>query len=140
MTIWQPNITLDAMNERGKNSLSDHLGIIFTELGKDFLKATMPVNDHTRQPIGILHGGANVVLAETLASTAANAVVNLETHYCVGLEINANHLRATKEGLVTGTAQAIHLGKTTQIWQILIENEKKQMTCISRMTAAVLKR
>jgi 1,4-dihydroxy-2-naphthoyl-CoA hydrolase len=140
MTIWQPNITLNAMNERGRNSLSDHIGIIFTELGKDFLKATMPVNDHTRQPIGILHGGANVVLAETLASTAANAVVNLKTHYCVGLEINANHLRATKEGLVTGTAQPIHLGKSTQIWQILIENEKQQMTCISRMTAAVLKR
>lgn len=117
-----------------------YLGILFTEIGEDFLTAQMPVNEKTKQPIGILHGGANVVLAETVASTAANAVIDLTQYYCVGLEINANHIRSVNSGLVTATTRPVHLGRTTQIWHIEIFNESVKQTCISRMTAAVLQR
>ena len=118
----------------------EFLGIQFTDVGDDYLTATMPVTERTKQPIGILHGGANVVLAETVASTAANAVIDLAHFYCVGLEINANHLRSIKEGLVTATTTPIHLGRTTQVWQINIFNEEGKQTCVSRMTAAVITR
>lgn len=140
MTIWHNNITIETLNNRGKNSLSDFLGIQFTEVGKDFLKATMPVNERTRQPMGILHGGANVVLAETIASTAANAVVDISKQYCVGLEINTNHLRSVKQGLVYGVTNPIHIGRTTQVWSFEIFNENNQITASGRMTAAVLTR
>ncbi len=100
----------------------------------------MPVNERTKQPIGILHGGANVVLAETIASTAANAVIDLQKFYCVGLEINANHIRSVTQGLVTATTSPIHLGRTTQVWQINIFNEAGKQTCVSRMTASVVTR
>lgn len=138
--IWFKEITIAQLNERGKNSMSEFLGIEFTEIGEDYMEATMPVTDKNRQPIGILHGGANVVLGETIASTAANAVVNLETHYCVGLEINTNHVRSVQSGLVRGRTQAIHLGRTTQIWQFELFNEAKKLAATGRMTAAVLKR
>lgn len=140
MAIWFKNVFVEELNKRGENTMSDFLGIQFTEVGEDYLTATMPVNERTKQPIGILHGGANVVLAETIASTAANAVVDLSQFYCVGLEINANHLRSVKEGLVTATTTPIHLGRTTQVWQIQIFNEQGKPTCISRMTAAVINR
>lgn len=140
MSIWFREMSAQDLNQRGKNTMSDFLGIEFTEVGSDFLKATMPVNEHTKQPIGILHGGANVVLAETIASTAANAVIDLKHFYCVGLEINANHLRSVKEGIVTAITSPIHLGRTTQIWQINIFNEEGKQTCVSRMTAAVIAR
>lgn len=140
MHIWFKEISADQLNVRGKNTMSEFLGIQFTEVGTDFLTATMPVNERTKQPIGILHGGANVVLAETIASTAANAVVDLEHFYCVGLEINANHIRSVKEGLVTATTSPLHLGRSTQVWQIKIVNEAGKITCISRMTASVIAR
>lgn len=140
MSIWVMSYTMDDLNQRSKNTLVDFLGIQFIEMGDDTLTATMPVDTRTKQPIGILHGGANVVLAETIASTAANMVINLETHYCVGLEINANHIRSVDDGIVTGIAQPIHLGRTTQVWHVDIYDMNGKQTCISRMTAAVLSR
>lgn len=139
-SIWHQSINIEMLNQRGANTMSEFLGITFVEIGNNFLMATMPVNERTKQPIGILHGGANVVLAETVASTAANAVVNQQHQYCVGLEINANHIRSVRDGLVTAIAKPFHLGKTTQIWNIEIKNELGKLTCISRMTAAVLQR
>lgn len=140
MSIWFQTMAVEDLNKRGQNSMSDFLGIQFTEIGKDFMRATMPVNQKTKQPLGILHGGANVVLAETIASTAANAVVDLSQYYCVGLEINANHIRSVKDGVVTATTYPIHLGRSTQVWHIEIINEEGKKTCISRMTASVIKR
>lgn len=140
MTIWFKEFSIADMNQNGKNTLSEFLGIEFTEMGDDFLKATMPVNNRTIQPMGILHGGANIALAETVASMAANAVVDWNLFYCVGLEINANHIRSVKEGLVTAITSPIHLGRTTQVWEINIFNEEGKQTCVSRMTASVLSR
>lgn len=141
MSIWfQPLIHPDMLNERGQNTLADFLGIRFIEVGDHFMVATMPATERTKQPIGIVHGGANVVLAETVASTAANAVVDLEHYYCVGLEINANHLRPVREGLITAKTYPVHIGRTTQIWQIDLFNDAGKQTCVSRMTAAVVAR
>ncbi len=140
MGIWFKPFTAEDLNKRGENTLADFLGIIFTAIGDDSLTATMPANARTKQPIGIVHGGANVVLAETVASTAANAVVDIEKYYCVGLEINANHIRPVREGLVTGIAYPIHLGRTTQVWHIDMYNEEGKQTCVSRMTASVIAR
>ncbi|MDP2362860.1 MAG: hotdog fold thioesterase [Ignavibacteria bacterium] len=140
MAIWFSEISIEVLNRMGKNTMVEFLGIQFTEVGEDFLSATMPVNNRTKQPIGILHGGANMVLAETIASMAANAVIDSNQFYCVGLEINANHIRSVKEGLVTAVTSPIHLGRTTQVWQINIFNEAGKKTCISRMTASVLTR
>ncbi len=138
--IWFKPFTIDDLNRRGENTLSDFLGIMFTQIGHDSLTATMPANARTKQPIGIVHGGANVVLAETIASTAANAVIDLESFYCVGLEINANHIRSVKEGMVTGVARPVHLGRSTQVWLIDLYNDAGQLTCTSRMTASVVSR
>ncbi len=140
MSIWFKTFSLDALNLRGKNTLSDFMGIEFIEIGEDSLTATMPVNERSRQPIGILHGGANVVLAETVASTAANMVVDISKQYCVGLEINANHIRSIREGTIRAITTPVHLGRSTQIWEIKIFNEAEKITCISRMTASVLNR
>ncbi len=140
MAIWFKEFSPAALNVRGKNTMSEFLGIEFIEVGEDFLTATMPVNERTKQPIGILHGGANVVLAETIASTAANAVIDIEHFYCVGLEINANHLRSVRSGLVKAITTPVHLGRTTQVWMVNIYNEEGKPTCISRMTAAVMSR
>ena len=140
MTIWHHEASIDSLNKRSENTLGDFIGIQFIEIGDNFLKATMPVNERTRQPIGILHGGANVVLGETIASTAANLVIDIEKQYCVGLEINMNHIRSVKEGVVTGVTKPIHIGRSTHIWQIDIFNEKNQITATGRMTASVLTR
>lgn len=140
MTIWFQPMFIDAINERGTNTITEFLGIRFVDIGEDYLKATMPVSNRTIQPLGIIHGGANVVLAETLASVGANCTIDLEKFYCVGLEINANHIRSVKEGLVTGVTRPIHLGRTTQIWSIELFNDQGKLTCISRMTAAVVTR
>lgn len=140
MAIWHKEISIQFLNERGRNTMSEFLGIQFTEIGDDYLTATMPVSERTKQPIGILHGGANVVLAETVASTAANAAIDISRFYCVGLEINANHLRSVTEGLVSATSTPIHLGRSTQVWQVIVCNQEGKPTCISRMTAAVLAR
>src|SRR6188768_3195010 len=118
MAIWFGNPTVEATRAHHLGLLATHLGIEFTEFGPDYLRGTMPVEPRTHQPMGILHGGASVVLAETLGSVAANYVVDPGKFYCVGQEINANHLRAVKSGLVTGTARAIHLGARSQVWGI----------------------
>jgi 1,4-dihydroxy-2-naphthoyl-CoA hydrolase len=140
MAIWFKEITTDILNERGNHTLSDFLGIRFTEIGEDSITATMPANERTKQPLGLVHGGANVVLAETLASTAANAVVDFNLFYCVGLEINANHIRSVREGLITAVTHPIHIGRTTHVWQIDLYNELGKITCVSRMTASVVAR
>lgn len=138
MPIWFSCYTLESVQRRGKNTMVEHLGIDITELGDDFLKGTMPVDHRTVQPMGILHGGASVALAETLGSLAANLVVDPEKKYCVGLDINANHIRAADRGRVTGTAKPLHLGGSTQVWSIEIKDEENRLVCVSRLTMAVL--
>lgn len=140
MSIWYRPITIEEITERSKNTLSDYMGIQFTEITDNSISAIMPVSNNLKQPVGILHGGANVVLAETIASTAANYAVDLDNYYCVGLEINANHIRSVKEGNVFAITTPIHIGKTTHVWSIKLSNDKGQITCISRMTACVIKR
>jgi 1,4-dihydroxy-2-naphthoyl-CoA hydrolase len=133
--------TIEDINQRQKGTISEFLGIEITEIGQDFLAGKMPVNEKTIQPAGILHGGASVVLAETLGSIAANFSVDMQKYICVGLEVNANHLRSVPTGgWVYGKATAIHLGRTTQIWDIRLTNQEGQLTCISRLTIAVLER
>jgi uncharacterized protein (TIGR00369 family) len=138
MSIWQRSTDLDLLNATSKETLVSHLGIIYTEIGDDCLKGTMPVGPQVHQPLGLLHGGASVVLAETLGSVAANLCVDRE-HYCVGLDINANHIRAVRKGIVTGIAKPIHLGTLTQVWQIDIVDERGRQVCSSRLTIAVMK-
>ncbi|MFY7698470.1 MAG: hotdog fold thioesterase [Legionella sp.] len=140
MAIWFKQFTPLELNQRSENTLADYLGIEFTAVDDDSMTAIMPVAQKTKQPIGILHGGANVVLSETIASTAANAVIDLNKFYCVGLEINANHLRSVTSGNVMAITRPIHLGKMTQIWTVDIFDDQGRQTCISRMTAAVIKR
>jgi uncharacterized protein (TIGR00369 family) len=136
--FWKKEYTMKDLNDFSKNSIVGYLGIVFTKRDSDSLSATMPVDKRTIQPLGILHGGASVVLAETLGSTASYMTVN-DPNYTVGLEINANHVRSADKGIVTGTAKPVHLGNTTQVWDITIKNEKDQFICISRLTMAVLK-
>ncbi len=136
--IWKQNFTIKDLNDFAKNSIVGYLGIAFTEKGSGFLKGTMPVDKKTIQPHGILHGGASVVLAETLGSAASSMAVDNQ-HFTVGMEVNANHLKSVTKGIVTGTAKPVHLGNTTQVWDIIIKNEKDQLICISRLTMAVLK-
>ncbi|MEO8401183.1 MAG: hotdog fold thioesterase [Gammaproteobacteria bacterium] len=140
MKIWQTELTLSALNDRGKNTMGDYLGIEFIEIGDDFLVARMPVDHRTKQPVGIMHGGASCTLAETVGSTAGNCCVNLTEFYCVGLDINTNHIRSIKEGIVYGTAKPFHLGKSTQVWSIEIVNEQKQLISVNRLTMAVLRK
>ena len=140
MTIWLKKPTPENLNDLCQNTMVDHLEIEFTEVGDDYLTARMPVNKHTHQPDGLLHGGASVALAETIGSVAANMVIDRSNKICVGLEVNANHTRGIRSGYVFGTARAIHLGNSTQIWEIKITDEKKHLVCISRLTMAVLKR
>lgn len=136
MSIWKRN--LDDLSLPFKDNMVTHVGIEIIEQGEDFLQGTMPVDHRTIQPMGLLHGGASVVLAETLGSIAANLSC-AEGCYCVGLEINANHIRPVTGGQVTGTARPIHVGQSTQIWEIRLEDDKARLTCISRITMAVKK-
>ena len=117
-----------------------HLGIDFTGIGADYIEATMPVDHRTKQPMGLLHGGASVVLAETLGSVASSLTLDPDKNFCVGLEINANHLKSVRDGLVRGVAKAIHLGKSTQVWEIKIFTEGDHLCCISRITMAILEK
>ena len=129
---------LDALNARNQGNAVGHLGIVITEQGEDFLRGTMPVDARTLQPFGLLHGGASVLLAETLASLAANLCLEDPSQgQAVGLEINANHLRAMTQGTVTGTARPLHVGRSTQVWEIRIEDEQGRAVCISRLTLAM---
>ena len=138
--IWQQPLSVESLNQFGLGSMGAHLGITFVEVGPDFLRATMPVDARTKQPFGLLHGGASVALAETLGSVAAYGCVNADAKRCVGLEINANHIRAVREGQVTGTVRPVHVGRGTHVWQIRICDEAKRLTCLSRLTMAVLDR
>ena len=140
MSIWFKPFSVEDLNAYQQQTLVSHLGIRYTEVGEDFLSAVMPVDQRTKQPAGILHGGASVALAETLGSTGANLVVDRDKQLCVGLEINANHVRAMREGSVTGTARPLHIGGTTQVWEIKITDEKDRLVCVSRITMAVLDR
>lgn len=140
MGIWFRQFTVDELNQRSANTLADFLGIQFTAVSDNSLTAIMTVTDRIKQPLGIVHGGANVVLAETVASTAANVAVDSERFYCVGLEINANHIRSVREGVVTAVTRPVHIGRTTQVWLVDIYNEAGKQTCVSRMTASVIAR
>ena len=137
MSIWKKDTDLKRLNAISADTLIAWIGIEYTQIGDDFLKGTMPVDSRTHQPHGLLHGGASVVLAETLGSVAANLAVP-DDKVCVGLEVNANHIRSIKKGTVTGTATAVHIGYSTQIWQIEICNERQQLICTSRLTVAVI--
>ncbi len=139
MTIWKRPIDLERLNATSTNTLIEHLNIIYTSFGEDFIEATMPVCSFTHQPLGMLHGGASVVLAETLGSVAANFCVD-EDSFCVGLDINANHVRSMREGKVIGRANPIHLGVSTQVWQINITDERERLVCTSRLTISVQKK
>lgn len=139
MSIWFEPLTLDkAQRMFGRGGLATHLDIQLTEVGPDYLRGTMPVDARTRQPFGLLHGGASVSLAETLGSVAANFCVDAAKYYCVGQEINANHIRSARSGRVTGTARPIHLGSRSQVWDIRIEDESGRLTCVSRLTMSVI--
>ena len=140
MKIWQIEISLALIETRSKNTMVEHLGIEFTDIGDDYLTARMPVDSRTQQPLGIMHGGASCVLAETVGSTAANFCVDQKHFYCVGLDINTNHIRSAKDGYVIAIATPYHLGKSTQVWSIEIRNEKQQLISINRLTMAVLAR
>jgi 1,4-dihydroxy-2-naphthoyl-CoA hydrolase len=140
MAIWFQPVDLTAINQWTVNSMDEHLGIQFTEVGEDYIKGTLPVDHRTQQPFGLLHGGASVVLAESLGSVGANLCVDGAKYFCVGLEINANHLRPVTSGTVTGVATPINRGRSFQIWDIRIYNEEGKMNCISRLTVAVRER
>jgi 1,4-dihydroxy-2-naphthoyl-CoA hydrolase len=138
MGIFNAGVTVEMLNQSSRNTLSEQLGIVFTALGEDFVEAKMPVDARTHQPMGLLHGGASVALAETLGSVAAMLCVDSSKQYCVGLDINANHIRGIRSGMVTGTARPIHIGKKTQVWEIRITNDEQDLICLSRITIAVL--
>jgi len=137
--MWKkkgPN--LEMLQKLSQNTLVEHLGIAFCEIGDDYITAKMEVNKSTHQPFGLLHGGASVALAETVGSMAGNLAVD-ESRYCVGLEINANHVRPVTSGVVTATARPVAIGRTTQVWDIRITNDSGKLICISRLTLAVRK-
>lgn len=137
MAIWQKPISLDLLAQGALNTAISRLGIEFTEIGDDFLRGRVPVDERTVQPYGLLHGGVSVVLAETLGSSGAYHAAP-EGHRAVGLDINANHLRAATGGWVTGTARPVHRGRTTHVWQIDMTNDAGELTCVSRLTMAIL--
>ncbi|TQV76001.1 hotdog fold thioesterase [Exilibacterium tricleocarpae] len=138
-SIWFKDATPQQLNEFAKGTISDVLGIEITEVGPDFVRGTMPADARTFQPMGRVHGGANVVLAESLGSVAANMLVDTTEYFCVGLEVNANHVRGVTGGTVTGTARLLYQGRSTQVWEIRLEDERGKLSCISRLTMAVVK-
>ncbi|WP_210395611.1 hotdog fold thioesterase [Motiliproteus sediminis] len=140
MAIWHRPPSLDQLNGSSSDTLMAHLDIRYSEVGDDYLVATMPVDARTHQPFGMLHGGASVVLAETLGSVAGNYCVDPERYCCLGMEVNANHLRPVRRGRVTGTARPVMLGATSQVWEIRITSERGDLVCLSRLTLAVRKR
>ena len=140
MSIWHRKPTLESLNALSKDTLMEQIDIRFTEVGDDYLAGTMPVDGRTHQPFGVLHGGATVALAETLGSSAANCCLDLATHQAFGLEINTNHIRSVRSGKVKGTAHPIHLGRSTQVWEIRVEDESGRLTAIARLTMTVIAR
>ena len=138
MRIWRVETTLEAINAGSAQTMMRPLDILFTEIGDDFIRGTMPVDDRTRQPLGLLHGGASVALAETLGSMGANLCIDPSRSFCLGQDINANHIRAVRSGLVTGTARPLHIGGRSHVWSIEIVDAAGALVCISRLTMAVL--
>jgi 1,4-dihydroxy-2-naphthoyl-CoA hydrolase len=140
MSIWHRTATPELLTELGNSSMPGHLGIRITEIGADYVRGTMPVNAHTHQPFGLLHGGASVALAETLGSLGSMLCIDATRFMAVGQEINANHIRGVAAGTVTATARPYHLGRTSHVWGIEIHNEAEQLVCVSRLTIAVIER
>jgi|SRR6478736_2772086 1,4-dihydroxy-2-naphthoyl-CoA hydrolase len=138
MSIFKQGITLEMLNKLSANTLVDTLGIVYTTIGEDFLEAKMPVDHRTHQPLGLLHGGASVALAETLGSVAAMCCLDTNLQYGVGLEINANHIKSVRDGFVIGKVKPIHVGKKTHVWEIRITTEKNELVCVSRITMAII--
>ena len=141
MTTWfDKNVSVEDLKPLGKETMTEYLGIEWVEVGKNFLKAKMPVDHRTIQPYGLLHGGASCVLAETIGSVASHLVIDPSEFYCVGIEINANHIRSAKDGFVYGTCSPLHIGSSTHVWDIRITNEEEKLICISRLTVAIMKK
>jgi len=139
--IWfDKELNVEKLKPLGPNTMAAHIGIEWVEVGENFIRAKMPVDQRTNQPYGLLHGGASCVLAETLGSVASAMVIDHSKFYCVGLEINANHVRGVREGYVTGIALPLHLGNTTHVWDIKIHDENEKLVCVSRLTVAILTR
>jgi 1,4-dihydroxy-2-naphthoyl-CoA hydrolase len=140
MAIWKMPLTLEEVNTRSANTAAEHLGMVFSAYTDNSLSATMPIDNRTCQPLGLLHGGISAALAETVASSAANYCVDQQLAYCVGLDINANHIRGVNSGQVTATATPFHLGQSTQVWDVRIVDDRARLVCIARMTMAVITR
>jgi 1,4-dihydroxy-2-naphthoyl-CoA hydrolase len=139
MPIWfNKSLELGMLTLLGKETMSEHLGIEWVEIGEDFFKARMPVDHRTIQPYGLLHGGASCVLAETIGSIASAWVIDQDKFFCVGIEINANHIRSARSGYVTGVVKPLHLGATTHVWDIRITDESEKLVCVSRLTVAIV--
>lgn len=139
--IWkEKHASLGTLNSLSKNTMGQMLNIKFTEIGDDYLVATMPVDDNSRQPYGLLHGGASAALAETIGSVASMLCIDTDKQICVGVEINCNHLRGKKEGIVTAKASPLHIGATMHVWDIKITDERDKLICVSRLTVSVLKK
>ena len=141
MPIWfDKELSVERLKPLGTDSMSKHLGIEWVEVGDNFIKARMPVDYRTIQPYGLLHGGASCTLAETIGSVASSMIIDHSKFMCVGLEINANHIRGVREGYVTGTAIPLHMGTSTHVWDIRIVDENEKLICVSRLTVAILQR
>lgn len=141
MPIWfNKNLSIEQIKPINEGTMAGHIGIELTEMGENYIKGRMPVDHRTQQPYGLLHGGASATFAETLGSIASAYVIDYSKYICVGLEINANHIRGVKQGFVYGTAVALHIGGTTHVWDIKIYDEQEKLICVSRLTVAILKR
>jgi 1,4-dihydroxy-2-naphthoyl-CoA hydrolase len=139
MSIWfNKSLSVEEIKPISKNTMGEYIGIELTEIGENYIKGRMPVDHRTQQPFGLLHGGASAALAETLGSIASAFVIDQSNFFCVGLEINANHIRGAKQGFVFGTATPLHLGRTTHVWDIKIHDEHEKLVCVSRLTVAIL--
>ena len=138
MPIINPSVTPELLNKIPQNTMAGHLGIEYTDLGPDFISAKMPVDDRTKQPFGLLHGGASAALIETLGSVGSSLCIDLSKQSPVGIEINANHLRSVREGYVFGTARAIHLGRRTHVWDVTITDEQGKRVCVGRLTVMIV--
>jgi 1,4-dihydroxy-2-naphthoyl-CoA hydrolase len=141
MSIWfNKSLSISSLKSFGTNTMVRHLGIDWVAIGDDYLKMSMPVDDRTKQPYGLLHGGASCALAETIGSIASQCVIDPDKFICVGIEINANHVRSAREGQVTATCTPLHIGASTHVWDIKIHDEREKLVCISRLTVAILKK
>ncbi|MEO8567854.1 MAG: hotdog fold thioesterase [Ginsengibacter sp.] len=139
MSIWfNKSLKLSDVRDFGKETMAAFLGIEWVDIGDDFIQMSMPVNERTQQPYGMLHGGASCVLAETIGSLGSALVIDMENFYCVGLEINANHIRSVRKGIVTATCIPLHLGKTTHVWDIKLHDDLKNLSCVCRLTVAII--